>query len=235
MPTVAIGCPVAHRSWILDAWFDHVETACKIAGIEPVYVFVGDNRPEGDKSFEVIYRRVPHVLTDFTPNAKGTDAREWNQARYKTMVGLRNQLLQLVRGLDVDLFLSLDSDILVHPDALANLLDDMTDDDYDAVGGKCFMTQTGTTCPSWARLSPSNQLQRYDTNGYFPVQIIMAIKLMRPSAYRVDYELHSQGEDIGWSLACQRAGLKFGWDGRVGSKHVLAPHLLHQLDARVGY
>lgn len=230
---VTIGCPVAHRDWVLDAWFDHVEEACWNAGVEPQYVFVGDTY--WDKSFHVIERRATNALLEYAPNMKGDDRRTWNQDRYAAMVQLRNQLLGVVRDLDPDFFLSLDSDILLHPDVLALLLDHMEHDDYDAIGARCYMTETGRNCPSWARLSSQNALQRYDSEGYFQAQIIMAIKLMRRSAYRIDYELHIQGEDIGWSLACQRAHLKLGWEGRFASKHVLQPHLLHHLDPRVGY
>lgn len=230
---VAVGCPVAHRAWVLDAWFDHVEAACEAADVEPRYVFVGD--PERDRSFKVIGRRATECDVIAVPNGKGDDVRRWDQGRYRQMVELRNLLLGLVRDIGPSFFLSLDSDILLHPDVLNVLLEDMEKDDYDAIGGRCFMTQTGRSCPSWARLSPRGALQRYDSDGYFAAQIIMAIKLMRPTAYHIDYELHIQGEDIGWSLACQRAGLKLGWDGRLASKHVLAPHLLNLLDPRVGF
>jgi hypothetical protein len=230
--SLMIGCPVAHRAWVLDRWFDHIEMAAKNAFVEPEFVFVGDPK---DRSFEVIRRRAGDFTLVEVPNGKGDDTRVWNQDRYRVMVDLRNRLLGAVRDLQPDYFLSLDSDILLHPFVLDSLLDDMAKDTYDAVGAKTYMTQTGTNCPSWARLSTRGDLQRYDTEGYFPCQVIMAVKMMRASAYGVDYELHVQGEDIGWSLACQRAGLKLAWDGRYGSKHVLAPHMLHCRDPRVGF
>jgi hypothetical protein len=97
------------------------------------------------------------------------------------------------------------------------------------------MQPAGTMAPSWARLSYSQGLDRSDSQGYFQVQIIMAIKMMGPDAYAIDYEPHAQGEDIGWSLACERAGLQLAWDGRVASKHVMDPRQLHRRDPRVGY
>jgi hypothetical protein len=230
---IAIGCPVAHRSWILDAWFDHVIDACDNAEVEPRFVFAGD--PERDRSFRTIERRAPDAVVAFTPNTKGSDARVWSHARYRAMTEIRNTLLYAVRDLDPSFFLSLDSDILLHPEVLSLLLDDMESDPWDAIGSRCYLTPTGRNCPSWGRLSSQGYLQRMDSDGYFPVQILMAIKLMRPSAYRIDYVAHQQGEDIGWSLACERAGLKLAWDGRLGNKHVMRPDLLHHLDARVGY
>lgn len=231
--TIAIGCPVAHRSWILDAWFDHVLGACDKAGIEPQFVFAGD--PSKDRTFRTIRQRAPDAVIAITPNTKGTDARVWDYQRYRTMAGVRNALLHAVRDLSPSFFLSLDSDILLHPDALRLLLKDMETDTWDAIGSRCYLTPTGLCCPSWGRLSPQGYLQRQDSDGYFPVQIIMAIKLMRPTAYNIDYVAHMQGEDIGWSLACEHEGLKLAWDGRLASKHVMSPHLLSRVDVRVGY
>lgn len=230
---LVVGCPVLYRQWILDDWFDHVERACKRAEVEPAFAFVGDEIL--DPSFEIIERRAPRALIDVEPVTRPDDYREWNQDRYQVMVGLRNRLLALVRNAAPDVFLSLDSDILLHPDALKLVLEDLEAGVFAAVGSRCFMTQTGRSCPSWGRLGPHGQLQRYDAEGYFPVQVIMAIKAMLPAAYQVDYELHAQGEDIGWSLACERASLKLGWDGRVVSKHVMTPNLLKLTDPRVGF
>jgi hypothetical protein len=53
-----------------------------------------------------------------------------------------------------------------------------------------------------------------------------ALKLLSPIAYAVDYELHPQGEDIGWSRACQLAGVKLGWDNRHVSSHIMSPVVL---------
>jgi hypothetical protein len=230
---IAVGCPVAHRSWILDAWFDHVIDACDIAEVEPQFVFAGD--PERDRSFRVIERRAPEALVAYTPNTKGDDGRTWDYPRYQTMAQVRNVLLGAVRDLSPSFFLSLDSDILLNPQVLDLLLGDMETDPWDAIGSRCYLTPTGRSCPSWGRLTSQGCLQRMDSTGYFPVQIIMAIKLMRPTAYRVDYVAHLQGEDIGWSLACEQAGLKFAWDGRLGNKHVMNPKFFRHLDARVGY
>jgi hypothetical protein len=230
---IAVGCPVAHRSWVLDAWFDHIHEACDVADVEPQFVFAGD--PERDRSFRVIERRAPDAIVAFAPNTKGDDTRTWDYARYQTMAAVRTLLLEAVRDLNPSFFLSIDSDILLHPEVLDLLLGDMETDPWDAIGARCYLTPTGRNCPSWGRLNSQGSLQRMDSTGYFEVPILMAIKLMRPTAYHVDYVAHLQGEDIGWSLACEQAGLKLAWDGRLGNKHVMTPNQLRLLDARVGY
>lgn len=224
-----IGCPVSHREWILPTWFSHINRAAEVAGVEPRFVFVC--HPQ-DPSWDCVTFDAPDAVMIPAACHRGNDHRRWNPQRYQEMVDLRNLLLGAVRLQEPDLFLSIDSDILLHPDQLKFMIECL--DRFDAVGGRCYMTSTGTRFPSWGRLNRGN-LQRYDAEGTFPVDVIMALKLMTPAAYRVNYGFHLQGEDIGWSLNATEAGVRLGWDGRVIAKHVLAPHLLTPIDPRVGF
>lgn len=225
-----IGCPVSHREWILPTWFDHVERAATVAGLEPEFLFVCH---PADPSRQCIEQSAPGPVTFLDASFhRGVDQRQWNPQRYTQMVELRNQLLAGVREPAPDLFLSLDSDILLHPDQLKLMIECL--DRFDAVGGRCYMTPTGDRFPSWGRLV-AGRLQRFDAAGTFPVDVIMACKLMTPPAYAVDYAFDLQGEDIGWSRNATTAGLRLGWDGRAIAKHVLAPHLLTPRDPRVGF
>lgn len=232
MVPLVVGCPVAHRSWVLDAWFDAIEDACEIAGFSPMYAFVVDYE---DDCIEIIERRARFRAVEMVDRSKGTDARRWDSKRFSYMVDVRNRLLRLVRGFEPERFLSVDSDILVHRHLVQALVADLDNDGYDAIGGKCYMTATGVKFPSWGRISRQGSLQRYDAISYFPVDAIMAIKLMGPRAYQVDYEFDLQGEDIGWSKACARNGLRLAWDGRIASKHLLSPKMLGRLDVRIGW
>jgi hypothetical protein len=214
---LVVGCPVAHRSWVLNHWFDAVEASCDAAMLEPRYVFVVDR---GDPCVDIIAARAPTAVCSLVSRAKGTDQRIWNPERFNTMVTLRNGLLDLVRSLAPAKFLSVDSDILIHRDLVKQLAEDLDAGPFDGIGGKCYMAESGTKFPSWGRLSPSGGLQRFNAGGYFPVEVIMAIKLMNSRAYHVDYAFDLQGEDIGWSRACRDQGVKLGWEGRLISKHV---------------
>lgn len=227
-----VGCPVYKRAWILPTWFDHVEKAAAAAGVEPVYVFVVDERDE--ETIEVISRRdAAGYVFNVKEQHEHDGARRWNHDRYRWMVNLRNELLGVVRLVGPNLFLSLDSDMLLHPDAIKNMME--TSEACDAVGGKAYMTDAGTDCPSWANLKSNGGLHRPDSNGIHRCDVIMAIKLMKPQAYAVDYEFSKQGEDIGWSIACAERGLRFLWDGRVANKHVMTPDRLDKFDKRVGF
>lgn len=232
---LAIGCPIWKREWILPAWLVAVETACSEAGVIPDYIFVADPRDEPSQSI------IKDFCTRFNRNCwmawieeeNVPDKRVWNEQRFHRMVYLRNLLLASVRNLGPELFLSLDSDILIHHKALVSLM--ALTETYDAVGGKAYMTDKGTWCPSFGYISATRGILRYESTDVLRVDAIMAMKLMTPLAYQVDYEFHEQGEDIGWSLACKREGVTLGWDGRVTNKHVMSEKALGALDQRCGF
>lgn len=226
-----VGCPVYRRDWILPLWFQHVEVAAVVAGVDIQYVFVAD--PDDSETLAEILSAHHPVHWVCQPELIPHDGRRvWNHDRFKWMVDLRNILLRAVRDIKPDLFLSLDSDILLNPLSIKSMMEGL--DRFDAVGGKLYMTG-GTTCPSWATFSRSAGLSRQDAEGFFPVEVIMACKLMTPMAFNVDYVFHEHGEDVGWSLAASMAGCRLGWDGRVANKHVMERGQEAKIDPRVGY
>lgn len=234
MRDIVIGCPVSHREWIIDRWFTFARAAAEQAGLEPTFLFVGDRK--NDPTFKLIEEQPGNVWCWHTPDSRGSDVRKWTSQRFDRMVELRNMLLAGVRELDPKFFLSLDSDILLHPLALVNMLETQATTNWAAVGGKCYMTPTGDTVPSYGMFRREGQIARRPSSGVHEVDVIMAIKLMTPEAFNVDYLIgRSKGEDINWSRAVKEQGMRIGWDGRVVSKHVMGPHWLDVLDSRCGF
>ena len=221
----------------MSSWFEHVERSVDaVEGFVPHYVFVGDPRTDPGTFAEIdrlclLYGRdrdVVEIEEEFRPYK-----RIWNTPRLRHMAHIRNVLLGHVRKLEPDVFWSLDSDILVAPgvfDSASAMLGE-----YDAVGTKCYMS-SNRAAPSFAMLpSPARGLLRPDSEGQLKVDVIMASKLMSPAAYEIDYVVHPQGEDVGWSILARRSGLELGWDGTVCSKHVMEQRNLDTIDPRCGY
>jgi hypothetical protein len=232
-----VGCPVSQRAWILPAWFDHVAQSCEAAGVREygtVFV-VADADPSVAviRDAEAVGIQVSVVLSDEPPRE---DERCWSRpGRYAHMALLRNKLLAAVRSASPDLFLSLDSDVLLHEEAVSEMLYVLDRYEFGAVASKTFMTPKGTAAPNFGALSGYGGLLRRDSTAVMPVDVIMAIKLMTPAGYAVDYVPDGHPEDIGWSSAARRAGVKLGWSGRVCSKHVMNPSMLDMIDPRCGF
>lgn len=236
--TLLVGCPIWHREWVVDEWVDHVVMSAKYADEKPSFLVVTDPRdPTCAKLEEICTKRRLGLKQIFVEeNRPPTDKRTWTHERFAHMVYLRNTLLKGVRRLKPDYFLSLDSDILLAPPAIHDLIETQREYEWDAVGGKCYMTTRGKQVPSYAMFKKgSTSLRRGEACGVMRVHVIMAIKLMTPAAYGIDYTMDRHGEDIGWSLAARANGLKLGWDGRTCNKHVMSPQMLEVIDERVGF
>ena len=236
--SLIIGCPVWHRDWIIEEWIDHAVLSAKYADITPTFLVVTDPRdPTCEKMVTICEQRRLNLKQIYVEeNRAATDKRQWTYERFAHMVYLRNKLLKGVRRLKPDYFLSLDSDILLAPPTIEQLIESQQEHQWDAVGGKCYMTTRGRQVPSYALFKRnSSSLRRQDSNMVMRVHVIMAIKLMTPAAYNIDYAMDRHGEDIGWSMVARANGLKLGWDGRTINKHVMHSQMLGAVDERVGF
>ena len=230
-PRLIVGCPVRKREWILPRWKEALEVAADRAGVSIGYCFVVGT--DDIASLDIFDSPLIRVVKE----ENREDRRRWNPERYAHMIEIRNLLLGEVRGLSPDLFLSLDSDILLHPDSLTNMLETIEGGAW-AVGGKAFMTTSSESFPSyglWTDKRSKRAFVRKPCSAVIPVDVIMAVKLMTPEAYGVDYAFHPWGEDAGWSIEVTNRGGSFLWDGRVPNKHVMQPELLDLVDKRCGY
>lgn len=251
MSDLVIGCPVRSRGWIMGQWIDHVATALDKVGMSVNDVTFAFALPGGDDSLSPVFDAVPAekiymCFTDEDPGAE--DKRNWRKDRYAHMARVRNLLLEHVQKLEPRWFLSLDSDVLVHPDSLGHLFETIHNParGFDAVGGKVYMTAAvlthGTRRPALGREAPSYgmlvndyALQRDDYDGVIRVDVVMAMVLMGPAAYHLPYRPHPNGEDVGFGLAAREAGVVLGWDGRALGKHIFDPMMLEITDPRVGF
>lgn len=228
--TILMGCPVNNRAWILGDWFRYAIASAEKADVDLAFAFVV---PFNSEDLEVISEQLGYdrhlILSSEDPKEK----RSWNADGFSKMVELRNQLLGVARSVKPDFFLSVDSDILLHEDAISNLLETYETEDCIAVGGKCYLDFSTVFHPNYAKWT-GQTFSRGDFFGVARVDVLMAIKLMSPAAYNVDYTFHRQGEDFGWSEEARKCG-PLVWDGRIVSKHVMRPRDLEKIDVRCGY
>lgn len=233
MTDLIVGCPVRQRNWILPIWREHVlESLPSDINLRFAFVIGADDLESisaisswGDAS----------IIPIQEPTLKFN--RNWgDKTRYHHMVFIRNTLLTYVRIKRPDLFLSLDSDILLGKETLSQLVDTIQNKDFGAVAGLTYLDRTDKLCTNVGNYRPdSSSYKRVVSNGVHEVDILMAIKMMTPEAYNIDYSYHRLGEDLGWSKNAKEAGLKLGMDGRTPNKHIMKPEDLDRIDKRVGW
>lgn len=242
--TLFVGGPVRRREWIAEQYIDHVAWATVEAGIQDkdvTLVFVSHpDDPTNDileKAASTYNMPVIFVEDEEEPEEL---PRKWSGERLETMVRVRNLLLEEVRKHQPQLFLSLDSDILLHKKAIREMVKMLhvhRKGRTPVASSHCVnLHPASKQHPNYAMLNSRGNMQRSPAEGQLmPVDVIMAAKLMTPAAYSVDYGWDRRGEDIGWSNAVREKGMSLGWSGRVVSKHCMEPSHLNSVDPRCGY
>ena len=237
MPELIIGCPIYKRSWIFPYWISCIENQdFDFAEIG----FVFEISPDDSETIDMLikYRNsrpdietfVIDIKTDIPHFDHEEGSRTWSISKYENMVNLRNSLLSTVREIKPKYFFSLDSDILlVNKDTIKFLIAHI-ESGADAVSPLMFMTPIDARYPSvmdWIK-EPGGQAcrkEQYPLGQYFKSDIIMAAKMMSKSVYEnVDYCLHLQGEDLGWSGNAAKLGFNL-----YSASYIYAPHIMHKI------
>jgi hypothetical protein len=240
MKTLVVGCPVYERAWVLDTWFEALLKSIDGLG-EPVETALLMNYADSeDGTREIIGRWAVHFDSLHLIYDHGNDhekQRAWRFDRYVTMSRLRNKLLESVREIEPDYYLSLDTDMILQPDTLKKLFEALDAQPFDGIAPMAYMTPRGTTYPN--AINSDLQTRPPLPEGHpevVPVSVCFGTVLMRPSLYNgVDYSAHNMGEDIGWGKSALEAGLSMALHTGAKIKHVMTPEMLREVDPRVGY
>lgn len=231
-----IGCPIYKRDWIFPYWISCIENQ-NLDFSKIGFVFMVSPDDEETINMLVKYRNARPDISEFvieikkdSPHFDHKDGtRTWSISKYQNMVNLRNDLLKIVRELKPKYFFSLDSDILLTNPNTINLLKIHIDSGADAVSPLMFMTPIDTLYPSvmnWKSEigEQAYRKEQYPLGTYFQSDIIMAAKMMSKNVYEnVNYHLHAQGEDLGWSSEAGNKGYKL-----FSASYIYAPHIMHR-------
>lgn len=229
-----IGCPIYKRDWILNHWIRCIRSQSFDLG-SVGFVFEASSNDTATLGMLETWKRydqsIPYfdiIIRDDIPHHEHSEnSRQWTISKYENMVKLRNSLLSKVRELEPDYYFSLDSDILIENPNTLELLVAHIKEGADAVSPLMFMTPVGDMYPSvmnWLNdgTSKARRYPRYPLGTYFQSDVIMAAKMMSKQVYStVDYCLHQQGEDVGWSWNCKINGYKL-----FSASYIYAPHIM---------
>lgn len=238
---VMIGCPVRNRAWILPRYLEH------LAGLDYPrhlleYCFIINDC--SDHSAEILDEfaarpgiRAQLIHADNKPvsaaalsfGASSTAGRSipgHARGRYSLsrLAALRNILLEAFIASDCQYLLSVDSDILVPPQTLRELLAD-----------NCQVV-SALVCNGHQLSDPDiyNNLRRvgdhYEFIRYFPRDRIFPVDCTGAAYligrdviedYGVRYSAEKGGEDIGFCESAVRQGIGLYCDGRLECQHIM--------------
>jgi hypothetical protein len=232
---LVVGCPTRNRTWILPKWKEYIDQGIP-SDIDYEFVFVVG---EDDSKTIDLLSKWDNVTLVKTVEKEIGDLRSWaDKTRYEHMAYIRNLLLNKVREIAPDIYVSIDSDILLNKDTFESVFETFEQTDASAVGSLAYLDKvdkTITNAGMWIDPMRCKGFRRVKPGGSYNVDILMALKFMRPSAYNVDYSFHSLGEDLGWSRDIRANGLQLAFNGTVGNKHVMSPEWLEREDKRIGW
>lgn len=213
MTHLVVGCPVYERAWIMPTWFEAVERLQESFTVELVFVYT----PSSDGTGDLIATTgdMDRTIIEYVEGDHSIE-RRWGLSRYATMADMRNVMLAHVRNREPDLFLSLDSDIIVRRPADVRRLAGHVARGADAASPCVFLAPGLTNAFIRRGTGPPSRVTFYEGvhRGVFALAGAVA---MGPAAYCVDYESDVFGEDFGW--AKNAAGLSLVWDATMTWQH----------------
>jgi hypothetical protein len=233
---ILIGCPIYRRHWILNSWIAAIKSQ---SYRQTDLGFVFEVAPDDFDTLNILNTWKKYDSASFYFEIKVRDdinhfehlpnGRNWTISKYENMVNLRNSLLSTVRKIEPDYYFSLDSDILIQNPNTIELLVSHCKEGADAVSPLMFMTPTNDLYPSvmsWCGdgTNRAMRFRRYPLGTYFQSDVIMAAKMMTKEVYsNIDYSVHEQGEDVGWSYSCKEKGYRL-----FSASYIYAPHIMSQ-------
>lgn len=219
---VVVGCPIYARQWILPAWMEAVKRELSAHELTLVFVY-GRNDLGCIKQLWEECEGYPLWLVEGATVSRDV-SHKWESEDFFRMASLRNQLLRKVRDLQPDLFLSLDSDMILCEGAFSSMAA-VSNQGYSGVGAVASMCRF-RWCESWMYYNEdSKDFHRHNEPGDFDgikeVDAIMGAKLMTPDAYNLDYVYDKQGEDLGWSRQMRNEGMRMAVTAAGAVRHVM--------------
>lgn len=216
---VAIGCVVRNRAWILPEYLQAIEN---IPFDNKEYIFLENNST--DETFAILESFV-HLQSALTkkvwmgktdrPSAPGYRRNEYHVNGYEYLASLRNLFLLMFYITKADYLLSIDSDIIVPPNILEELLvlADTKTIVAAAISNIPEKSLDGFIPGNFMITSSDGVLihpPAYPLQGEMEVDVTGAVCLIPRSAIKdgARYGMHPQGEDIPFCLQAKQAGYK---------------------------
>jgi len=230
---VVVGAPVAARAWSLPKWFQCIYSQTRVPD-EFVFVIgeVGD-----DQSRQIIHDHVPQAKlsyaidqTRYVPRMERASVE--TRFVYGDFAWRRNRLLQMVQKRDPDVFISLDTDLMLEdPTTIERLLEllerapvaaPLTYLHPTGAASECFNAgwwaggEPGSPDRAWRRATAK------EAHGVIPIDIPMAAVAMRRQVVETaKYAFHECGEDMGFAQDLDRLGYECLWDTDLYATHYM--------------
>jgi len=231
---IAVGAPVAGRAWILQEWRRRLQhQTLRPSAYCFVYSYSEDDTYKilGDKQWggRVIVHKT--LAPYYSRTFRNTDQNDPHRAKHFST--LRNTLLAMFLRTDADLFVSLDTDVLLDDHSALERLTQTIQDGWDTASALTYLHPLGerSHCynagyltggvgftQGWRR-AEQNEVLAYRS----PVKIdvpMAAVMMTHQVAKSCRYKAHECGEDIGFGQSLAQHGFRSAWRTDLVVRHV---------------
>ena len=221
---LVIGAPVKDRAWILPLWLESVHSQFASAGLEPHIVCLYSE--SSDETLELLTGAGVEVIYDDEPGRSTSEIEGHNWGHFETydyMSRIRNRLTDHVRNSGADLFLSLDTDIILPPGGLSELVEySSTHPGVVSPAVNMSWQAVAWNVMNWTQpdfhLSAAYRAPGVPSEGH--VEILMAAMLLDRVAMTVcEWRPHVQGEDVGFGQSAREHGVDLWWVPSISCDH----------------
>lgn len=214
---LVVGCPVKDRAWILPDWFSALESQ----GVDYEALFILS--PSEDDTEAILKEHEATILWDERPGRPlyEIDQHCWGSVdNYDYLSSMRNRMVEEAMARGADYFFSLDSDIILPPGGLKQLL--RFAQGKEGVFSPRVNLATGQVANNvmqWDQNTPelANRDVAWPPSGQ--VDVVMAAMLLDRVGMQCRWSSHPQGEDIGFSLDAYTKHIKLWWLGELRCDH----------------
>lgn len=232
MHNIMMGCPVHNRAWVLPLYLKYILSIDYPKKNITLCFILNDSHDESQKILEnfkynhiedyndIIIRNLKYNMPD--------DIRQCRVSRkvYQRLAWVRNEFISNVK--DEDYVMSIDSDILVPP----NILKELIAQKKDIISALLF-NDPSMRYPN-ILLIENGLMKHYfefPKDSVFEVDITGAVYLIKSKiCKRVKYGYDKYGEDIPFCISAKKLGYKIWCNSSVSCRHIMYPYMLTQKD-----
>ena len=239
LPNVTIGCPISNRDYLIDRYLSGIYNLDYPKQKIKLYFLVNNCRDCTEQTLKQFKRKYQseygNIIIERYKTTSKQDKRtiKVRQEIYKRLADLRNHILDQI---NTEYFFSLDSDIIVNPNVLKELLKADKDIIAAVINNDKILDPYGEL-PNVR----SNLLIKYSDEekkrtgithlfGFEPDEIVevdvtgACVLLSNKACKETRYGFHDQGEDVAWAFDAQEKGFKLYAHTGLVQNHVMCEY-----------
>lgn len=216
---LVIGCPIKDRAWCLPQWWQAIED--QDVEHEKVCIY----SESADETLQLLKDNDVTVLVDDRPGRRRNeiDGHMWVQQRYEYMSSMRNRLIEYCLEHEADYFFSLDSDVILPPKGLQQML--RFAETHEGVIAPAVNMTTGQIAwnvMAWKdREHPGVANRNAGEQQTGPADVVMAAMMLDRRGMECRWQSHTQGEDVGFCVDATAKDVPRWWLAEIHCTHLM--------------